>query len=169
MSLGMCSRKTCGRDRSTRRVACFRLSRDHRESRARRQVSIGHDPPAAISDDSRGDGGYEATQNVAGHAFAPGAERLRTEAAPESRVNPAYLRGARRCRAAALVLLPGFACCAAMLARPLLLLGPRSLATLACPPLLLGRSATLARPLLLLGAGLMLDVPTSRRLIGVMA
>jgi hypothetical protein len=41
--------------------------------------------------------GYEATQNVAGHAFAPGAERLRTEAAPESRVNPAYLRGARRC------------------------------------------------------------------------
>jgi hypothetical protein len=113
--------------------------------------------------------GYEATQNVAGHAFAPGAERLRTEAAPESRVNPAYLRGARRCRAAALVLLPGFACCAAMLARPLLLLGPRSLATLACPPLLLGRSATLARPLLLLGAGLMLDVPTSRRLIGVMA
>ena len=40
--------------------------------------------------------GYEATQNVAGHAFAPGAERLRTEAAPESRVNPAYLREARR-------------------------------------------------------------------------
>ncbi len=30
---------------------------------------------------------------------APGAERLRTEAAPASRVNPAYLRGARRCRA----------------------------------------------------------------------
>ena len=38
-------------------------------------------------------------RNAAGHAFAPGAERLRTEAAPEFRVNPAYLRGARRCRA----------------------------------------------------------------------
>jgi hypothetical protein len=42
---------------------------------------------------------YEATRNAAGHAFAPGAEKLRTEAAPEFRVNPAYLRGASRCRA----------------------------------------------------------------------
>ena len=46
----------------------------------------------------RGPYGYEATRNAAGHPFALGAERLRTEAAPESPVNPAYLRGARGCQ-----------------------------------------------------------------------
>jgi hypothetical protein len=46
--------------------------------------------------------GHEANRNAALSAFEK-AERLRIEAATESRVNPAYLRGARRCRVVVLV------------------------------------------------------------------
>jgi hypothetical protein len=42
--------------------------------------------------------GQVRRRNVASHSFALAPKRLRTEAAPDSRVNPAYLRGARRCR-----------------------------------------------------------------------
>jgi hypothetical protein len=45
---------------------------------------------------------HEANRNAALSPFEK-AERLRIEAATESRVNPAYLRGAGRCRVVVLV------------------------------------------------------------------